>query len=689
VRAKTFYLPTGPAARAIAIAVVSADATAIAWLEEFLAPPFAIDSRRAPDVVLRLEVDAERHTALTRERDAQVAYGDEPFFRLDQGVVVMPTFRVAGATFAYDAKYECFYALDATTVEVVGHPRSPVYRAGVMRVVREIASVVALRGGAHLLHAGGIARDGEGILIAGRKEAGKSTLLCYLAPAAGAQLLANDRMLVWRDDGGLEVCGIPTVVGFRPQTLALFPELVRDLPAVPRPSALTVAELRAAAAEYPAIDARARIRLSPSQLESRLGVARAARVPLRAMLFPQRGDAAAAVTIARLPADVARACLEDARFGAHSSPQTTVFERVWGTAPADALGAASAAGAEGRHALYEAIASSVPCYRVGMTLDAYRTGAARARVLAVLDVERARVEGGVQRTSASPGEGGAATDATLRSPAVVAILARFGSPVVAAERITSLVLRHSPRSAYRVTFADGRRVKLRRLRRPERAERACRLLAALDDARFAAVLLRHDDVVVEEWVEGTPLAARPPRREHVEVAAGILATVHRVAIDTTTAAETPASMLETALARVALLANRGHLTRATATRLASVARRVVPVAAPVGITHNDLCGENLVLDTAGRVHVVDNEALDIGFLEYDLARTWYRWDLDATSWRTFLASYIAAGAARPDERASVFWRIAAVTKSAAARLDGTPAALEVALAKLRAIAAGA
>ena len=276
----------------------------------------------------------------------------------------------------------------------------------------------------------------------------------------------------------------------------------------------------------------------------------------------------------------------------------------------------------------------------------------------------------------------------LAHPGAADLLGRLGAEAVAAEVITTLYLQGSQRFAYRVTLADGRTVKLRRPSRPERAARAWQLLEVIADARFAVVILREGDLVVEEWIEGTSLGAGPPRPEHVASAAAFLAALHRVRIDgfdagramaTTAMCAATCSRLE-GLRQYALLAGDKE------TKLSSAVRSLAPATAATGITHNDLCGENLVVDTSGALRIVDNEDVAPGFVDFDLARTWYRWELEPTSWEHFLARYVSEGGTRPAASAFEFWKIAAVAKSAVVRLAASPEQREHALQRLRALA---
>ena len=356
-----------------AITVLSNDVPALDWLAEFLSPPFGVIDSREGRILVRLTVDGVRHEEMARAYAARGSHREEVFFRLDQGLVTLPVFRdPAHEGVAFDAKYDCFYVLAADGVDVIGHPRARDYRSGTMRIVREIATARALASGAHLLHAAGLVLAGAAVLIAGPKGAGKSTLLCQLAATPGAALLANDRVLV-HVAASLTACGMPTVVGLRPQTLAMFPRIAADLPAVRRPSALTLAEsVRGAGA--PALGRTQPVRISPAQLAFGLGVPRAGVAPLRALLFPVRDGATAPCSdvdgppVRRLSVREARTALAAARFGTDASAARTIFERRFG-GPGGGL-------AGDLDAFEDALARRVPCHRV-------RAGVAEPGALAI------------------------------------------------------------------------------------------------------------------------------------------------------------------------------------------------------------------------------------------------------------------------------------------------------------------
>jgi hypothetical protein len=87
--------------------------------------------------------------------------------------------------------------------------------------------------------------------------------------------------------------------------------------------------------------------------------------------------------------------------------------------------------------------------------------------------------------------------------------------------------------------------------------------------------------------------------------------------------------------------------------------------------------------------VVDNEALSIGFLDFDLARSWYRWELGPEAWRRFLDRYAAHRSELPGEQPFRFWRIAATALGARVRVVNRVAGADRARQKLAALSRSA
>jgi hypothetical protein len=82
--------------------------------------------------------------------------------------------------------------------------------------------------------------------------------------------------------------------------------------------------------------------------------------------------------------------------------------------------------------------------------------------------------------------------------------------------------------------------------------------------------------------------------------------------------------------------------------------------------------------------VIDSGGIRVGFLDYDLARCWYRWPMPPASRRAFLARYAAPRPAPPSVPAT-FWRLAALVRSAHFRVTREHAEADVPLRLLRAL----
>lgn len=273
---------------------------------------------------------------------------------------------------------------------------------------------------------------------------------------------------------------------------------------------------------------------------------------------------------------------------------------------------------------------------------------------------------------------------------VAAVLARQGFEVLSYQRISPFDSAFTERHTYRVVLTDGRTLKVRRTLGDARAQRVCEILAALSDDRFARVLCRDGPVLIEEWIDGVPPSGPEPAREHLGAAAGLLAKLHGVRAIGSVAVQgeeaTEPCRVETATA-LACLAASGALRAPEAATLEAGLRRFDPRRAPTGLVHRDFCLENMVIDRHGVLRVIDNEALDVGAYDLDLARAWYRSAMTAAAWRRFEQEYHRLGGPAGRTGSPLFWRIAAVANGAIVRIERDPTRAEVPLGRLRELAA--
>lgn len=355
----------------------------LAWLAEFLGPHFAGAPSGDHTARVRLIEDARGWEAA---RALGPAGGDAAVFALDSELVSLPCWRGAPRRF-FDAGRAAFYDVtagaDVTILSASGNHRA---RPALMRVVRELATNHAQRRGGLLLHAAALAVGEAGLVVAGPKEAGKTTLLIHALHAGGARYVANDRVLV-EPGANPRAHGVPAIVKLRRGTLDLFPAVAARLATTRFETRLTLAEAAAAdAAAGPASGvapdtaagaASAGSRsITPAQLCRLLDRPAQAECPVSVVVFPRQTDRPGGAEVRPLaPAEVA-ARLRGALFGVPTGrPVSDVF-----TLPADPPPPAPALLAAGCDALAAAV-RGVEC-RLG--LDAYARPGAAGDLLAAL-----------------------------------------------------------------------------------------------------------------------------------------------------------------------------------------------------------------------------------------------------------------------------------------------------------------
>ncbi len=275
-------------------------------------------------------------------------------------------------------------------------------------------------------------------------------------------------------------------------------------------------------------------------------------------------------------------------------------------------------------------------------------------------------------------------------PAVAAAIAEFGARADAWRTLSSIHTSHHRRTTMRVDLADGRRVKARAVEDAATAQRLADVRRQAP-AAFAAVLHVHRHVLIETWIDGTALS-RDVDSPHLTAAASLLASLHGTSTlsgRALPAAEPTAPERTLAAAALARLASIGMLAADEAGAIDAALAHGDPGVATMGFVHTDFCGENMVVDGRGQLHVIDNERMGVGMLGLDVARTWYRWALPPDAWAFFLRAYAAA---LPNADALVhfpFWALVATLKSAALRLELAPPGVDVALVALRRVLAQA
>lgn len=291
---------------------VEADAHShLCWLIDSLQPPFIeVGAKEKNTRRVRLMHDPVRHLDL-------VAAGPAPngnhscCFLLDSRVVEHPDWNGPGGTRTiYDLEYRVFLIVSESGVDIIADGSSYWSRIALFRVVRELA-VANGRGRTLSLHAAAANVGSRGVLMAGPKRAGKTSLLCHLLGHDGASLVANDRVMVRDRDEPVSVIGVPTIVKVREGTVGLFQECLSQVDrhgdlACRRPG------------EPPGDDELAEgLLMNPAQFADLVGCDRAAGASLDAIVFP-RVTEDAEISLSRLSPEVAISHLEAALYGSRN-----------------------------------------------------------------------------------------------------------------------------------------------------------------------------------------------------------------------------------------------------------------------------------------------------------------------------------------------------------------------------------
>jgi hypothetical protein len=302
--------------------LVRADEPAyLSWLERFLIPQFRRVDEPACDYEVRLSVDPDRYARLLARG---AAGGRLDVFALDSGVVELPIWNAEpDTTTVFDENFHAVCSLDADArrVVIVTPEADGLALVFVMRVVRELAMNAARGNGRLCLHAAALALGDRGVMIAGNKAAGKTTLLMSLLRHRGARYVSNDRVLADTRRNPPVVRGMPTVITIRPGTLALMPGLRERLLAGGDELRLSFAD---AANRVPSVDDE-RVFMDPAQLCSLIGVSALAEVELRSLVFPRVTSAVETWRLEPLTSAATAQRLRDVLFGRHARNGPELF----------------------------------------------------------------------------------------------------------------------------------------------------------------------------------------------------------------------------------------------------------------------------------------------------------------------------------------------------------------------------
>jgi hypothetical protein len=293
----------------------------LSWLGRFLIPQFRRVDESVCEYEVRLSVAPERYARLLARG---AAGGRLDVFALESGAVELPLWNAeSDDTTVYDEGFHVFCSLgpDARTVLIVTPEADGLALFFLMRVVRELAMNTARGNGRLFLHAAALELGDRGVIIAGTKAAGKTTLLMSLLRHRGARYVSNDRVLVDTARDPAMVRGMPTIITIRPGTLAVLPTLRDRLLAGGDELRLSFAD---AANRFPALDDE-RVFLTPAQLCSLIGVSALAEVEACSLVFPRVTSAVDTWRLEPLTSAATAQRLREVLFGGHVRKGSDLF----------------------------------------------------------------------------------------------------------------------------------------------------------------------------------------------------------------------------------------------------------------------------------------------------------------------------------------------------------------------------
>ena len=267
----------------------------LAWLREFLEPSLSFDSALSATRHVELQVDQSRYDSRLRILDSRPREELE-CFTLDGKFESFPGCTTdEGGLLLHLDRFRLLLEVCPLRrdIQLVAAAPAARVRLGLMRVIREVATVAALRAGAIPFHGAACVDEGRAFCLLGAKQAGKTTSLIHLLQEDHRRFLANDRFFVQETAAGLEVRGMPTIVKVRSGTLGLFEGLAGQATATPWHRERTLNEVRTQPGR-PSATAEA-VSFSQAQFLEIMQRSASRDAPLSWVLFPERDDRATGV----------------------------------------------------------------------------------------------------------------------------------------------------------------------------------------------------------------------------------------------------------------------------------------------------------------------------------------------------------------------------------------------------------
>jgi|GEM_PF-4610221 len=271
--------------------VVSDSLRDLAWITWFLRPGF---SRSSGEAFWELTLRYDDPTFAQLKHFADQSPGGEiyPCLQHTHPHGFSRHWRVGEMRLLYDVEFGCFCAAWPEEGKILIIAESSNLRAAstAMRGIRELASLEHIHRKGMILHAAAMEIQGKATLAIAPKRGGKTTFLIR-SLMEGANLLANDRVVLRPEQETIIAAGISTVTPLREGTIDLFPAFKQALE-TQQPHF----RRRPAAAGMPG-----RWNISLPQLCALTGAGASRQAPVRKLLFLVEGSGSPI----RLPEDEA------------------------------------------------------------------------------------------------------------------------------------------------------------------------------------------------------------------------------------------------------------------------------------------------------------------------------------------------------------------------------------------------
>ena len=250
---------------------------------------------------------------------------------------------------------------------------------------------------------------------------------------------------------------------------------------------------------------------------------------------------------------------------------------------------------------------------------------------------------------------------------LVHLISRLDSSILGVEALTTLPSISSRKGSWKIELVDGRIIKGRRLDSSEQAEKIERLAGLTQSLPLNKIFARNGDSLLEEWIPGQGLSSIPLTLDLAELLGALLGEISQAGSGSPILephAHHVDSLLRKTFRTLDELVASGEMDSMTSEKLTARAKANSPGRLEAGLVHLDFQARNIVM-ADGKPYVIDNELLDSGVFDLDLARTWYLWPMSASQQARFLKGYSRYRCTKRFLLHELFWSIHALSGAAA------------------------